>query len=220
MGSVYVDDVGGRDQSGPGSAGQTNGDGFRSFKVLGLESGLTSTSTGMRDEILLLSWLIILLRTREESQICYDWAYKGRGSVVEGELMSIRLSTDEVMTGLKNKVGQIAATISRHIMRVAPSLCTATCNPASLLLSTGSLSQTSDGAKSEVSKRMIQLIISVKLTVVTKACASRRNTLRSRSSRDSSGLVQRKHSAIYSDATCRDACRHGQNVHCESRRVN
>jgi hypothetical protein len=157
MGSIHVDDSQGQDQPklehvDMPSMGQTNGDGFRSFKVIDLASDQPSTPTGMKDEILLLSWLIVLLRTREDSQICYDWAYKGQENVVEGEPVNIRLSTDEVMIGLQSKAGQIATAISRHITTAAPMPCTAMSSPVSLLLSTGSLSQTSEGAKDEVSE--------------------------------------------------------------------
>jgi fusarinine C synthase len=157
MGSIQVDDTQGRDQpridqiGGP-SVSQTNGDGFRSLKVLGLASDQTSTPTGMRDEILLLSWLIVLLRTREDGQISCDWAYKVRESVLEDEPVNIRLSTDEVMADLQSTVGQAAAKISRHIATVAPRPCTAFSDPVSLVLSTGPLSLTSEGAKDEVSQ--------------------------------------------------------------------
>lgn len=157
MGSIHVDDIHGQNHPGNESvdalsAGQADGDGFRSFKVVGLAPDQTSTPTGMRDEILLLSWLIVLLRTQESSQISYDWAYKGREDGFEHEPVNRCLSTDEVMTGLQSNVAQTAAAISRHITTVAPSQCTAMPSPGSLLLSTSSLSQKSKEAKDEVSE--------------------------------------------------------------------
>ncbi len=153
---IHVDDIHGQNHPRNESAntlstGQSDGGGFRSFKIVGLAPDQTSTPTGMREEILLLSWLIVLLRTKESSRISYDWAYNGRGNGFEHEPVKRSLSTDEVMTGLQSNVAQIAAKISRHIMIVAPSQCTAMSGPGSLLLSTSSMSQTSEEAKDKVS---------------------------------------------------------------------
>src|SRR3569833_320740 len=96
-----------------------DGNGFKSFKMLGLAADQPSAPTGMKDEILLLSWLIVLLRTREDSQICYEWAYKSHcGGDIDP--VSVRLSADDVMTGLPSQVGEVAAAISRHIATLAP----------------------------------------------------------------------------------------------------
>lgn len=132
------------------SGGQADGDGFRVFKIVGLAPDET-TPTGMRDEIILLSWLIVLLRTQENSQICYDWAYKGQENGLEHEPVSKRLSTDEVMTAPQRNVAQIGSAIYRHIAAVAPSQSTAISSPSSLLLSTSSLSQSSEDSKDKVS---------------------------------------------------------------------
>src|SRR5258707_1343892 len=58
------------------STGQVDGDGFRSFKVVGIASDQVASPTGMKEDILLLSWLIVLLRTREGSRLSYGWSYK------------------------------------------------------------------------------------------------------------------------------------------------
>lgn len=134
------------------STGQADCDGFRSFKVVDLEPDQPITSTGMRDEILLLSWLIVLMRTREGSQISYDWAYKCRANGFKNEPVNRCLSMDEVMTRSQSAVGQIAAVIARHITTVEPRQRAAMPGPASLLLSTSSLSQKSEETNDEVSE--------------------------------------------------------------------
>lgn len=146
MGSIHLDDVHDRHDW------KNDGDGFRSFKIVGLASEQTTTPTGMRDEHLLLSWLILLLRTREGSQIGFDWAFRGRANGFEHEPVNRHLSMGEVMTGLQNSVGQVAASISRHIAIAAPSRPAAMSSPVSLLLSTSFLSQTSEEVKDEVSE--------------------------------------------------------------------
>lgn len=136
------------------SGGQADGDGFRSFKIVGLAPDQTNL-TGMRDEIILLSWLIVLLRTQESGQICFNWAYKDQENGFEHQPVSNRLSTDEVMTAPQSNVAQIGSTIYHHITTVAPSQSTAITSPSSLLLSTSSLSQSSEDSKDKVSETAI-----------------------------------------------------------------
>ncbi|KAK3353929.1 nonribosomal siderophore peptide synthase Sid2 [Lasiosphaeria hispida] len=100
----------------------------------------------MREEILLLSWLIVLLRTQEDSEICYDWAYQGLDDAVPIEPVNVDVAID-----LQTSVSQNAASISCYIAsRPAPKSQTAT-TPFSLILSTGPLSQSSGEANDQVS---------------------------------------------------------------------
>jgi hypothetical protein len=119
-----------------------NGD-FSSFKMTHLASEQITTPTGMKEEIVLLSWLMVLLRSREDSQISYDWSHKDFANGVEPESVN-KLLMNEVMKGLQSNVGDVATAISRNISTGASS-------PASLVLSTSSLSRTSEEAKDEVS---------------------------------------------------------------------
>lgn len=103
----------------------------------------------MREEILLLSWLIVLLRTREGSQISFDWTYRNGA---EQETAKGCLSMEKVMTELQDTTGKVAAAILDDIKTAAPSQHATTSRPVSLLLSTSSLSQTPEEAKDEVSE--------------------------------------------------------------------
>ncbi|KAJ5814761.1 AMP-binding enzyme [Penicillium riverlandense] len=123
---------------------QSNSGGPRSFKIVRLESDGTSTPTGMREEALLLSWLIVLLRTQEGGQVSYEWAYGTRDNAVEHEGVSQYLSTD-VMTDLQSTVGQSAAAVSRHIKETTTKRIS---SPVPILLSTSFLSR-SEKAKDE-----------------------------------------------------------------------
>ncbi|CAG8044978.1 unnamed protein product [Penicillium nalgiovense] len=114
---------------------------FSSFQVAPLVSEQTTTPTGMKEEIVLLSWLINLLRSREDSQISYDWSYKDVANNAQPESVN-KLSMNEVMKGLQSNVGEVATAISRNITTGASS-------PAWLVLSTSSLSRTSEEAKEE-----------------------------------------------------------------------
>ncbi|OQD67441.1 hypothetical protein PENPOL_c003G08004 [Penicillium polonicum] len=118
----------------------TNGD-FSSFQIAHLASEQIATPTSMKEEIVLLSWLMVLLRSREDSQISYDWSYKDFANGTEPESVN-KLLMNEVMKGLQSNVGEVATAISRSITAGASS-------PASLILSTSSLSRTSEEAKDE-----------------------------------------------------------------------
>lgn len=124
-------------------------------KIEDTESDLASTSTkaAITEEIVLVSWLITLLRTREDSEVSFEWSVRRQGDEGKDEPADpIRLSAGEVMPGLDTTVEQVAAAISRHIGNAAPEQSAA---PLSLLLSTGSLSQPAAGTtKEEVSAEL------------------------------------------------------------------
>ena len=157
--AIQVDGTHDQSQHGNGSvdissAGQADGDGFTSFEVAGLAADEPTTPTGMREEVLLISWLIVLLRTREGGHIRYDWAYKGRECGAEQEPVKAYLSMGELAIGLQDSVGQATATISQYIKTISSSKEATASNTASLLLSTGSLSQSSDDVKEDVSDKV------------------------------------------------------------------
>lgn len=147
MGSIQHDDIHNQkyhcNQSYDLTAARLNRNGVESFEVVGLASDGPSSPTGMRDEIVLLSWLIVLLRTREGGQIRYEWAYR----YPEEEPVPRSLAMNEVVAGLQTSLKETAAAVSRHIAADVPSQSA----PASLILSTSSLSQASEEAKDEVS---------------------------------------------------------------------
>ncbi|KAL2872812.1 nonribosomal peptide synthase SidD [Aspergillus lucknowensis] len=134
MGSIQVEEF--LDQ------GKPNAEDFRPYTILGLAPDQT-TPTGLKEEVLLLSWLIALLRTREGSQISYEWAYGN-----QPELTKRSLSLDKPKIGLETSVEEAATAIANYLATFAPIQKGAESHPTSLLLSTGSLSQTSE-AKDE-----------------------------------------------------------------------
>ncbi|KFY50456.1 hypothetical protein V495_00256 [Pseudogymnoascus sp. VKM F-4514 (FW-929)] len=155
MGSILVDEIPGQtprkhdpiDMLSKGEA--ADGDGFRHFEVAGLVSDQRLSLTGMKDETLLLSWLIVLLRTSEGGQISFDWAYKSLENGSQHEPKTRNLSTDELVAGLRSNITDTATVISRYITTAEPHQRMPKSSPGSLLLSTSSLSKTSEGAKDE-----------------------------------------------------------------------
>ena len=127
---------------------QANICGSKPLKILGLASDDASTPTGMRDEILLLSWLVVLLRTQESGQVSFEWAYGNRGNAVEHEAVSQCLSTD-VMTDLQGPVEQSVTAMSRYTKKITAN---DALSPVPILLSTSSLSRNSEKAKDDVSE--------------------------------------------------------------------
>ena len=120
---------------------------FRRFEIVGIASEQGRSPTSLREEVVLLSWLLVLLRTRE-GQISYNWAYKDRGDI-EHELRMRCLAMGEVMPGPQGSVGEVAATIARHITNGTPNVSMS--SPASMILST-SANWGKPDEKDEVSK--------------------------------------------------------------------
>lgn len=131
-------------------APQMNGNAFSSFDMTGLVADQKATPTGMKEEIVLLSWLMVLLRSREDSQISYDWSYTNDENDTTQQTIN-KLSMNEVMNGLGSNVGDVTTAILKSIPS-GPS------NAKSMILSTSTLSQTSETVKDEV---RIPCIISV-----------------------------------------------------------
>ncbi|CAI7591434.1 unnamed protein product [Penicillium pancosmium] len=146
MAPICISDMLDRNDRGHGSVGRTesfaSGE-TRSFEVVGLASD-EITRTGMKDEILLLSWLAMLLKTREGGQVSFEWAYD-----ISGE--SSRLSMNEVVKGLEDHILNASATIRQYITSqsaVASDKAPVT-SPVPLILSTNSFSKKSEDTKEE-----------------------------------------------------------------------
>lgn len=145
MGSVSVDDEG---------PTQANSHPFKYFTLDGLFSpSETCLPTALRADVLLTSWLVVLMRTREDRKASFEWKYDGWEDTNEHQRVERRLSTDEVLPGLNldSSLGDATQIALRHHASSVKDLCTATACPKHLLLSTGSLSRSSDDAQDEVS---------------------------------------------------------------------
>jgi len=145
MGSVGVDEQG---------LTQADGHAFKHFTIDGLFSpSETCLPTALRADVLLTSWLLVLMRTREERQASFEWAYDGWEDEAVHQRVATRLSTDEVLPGLDldSSLGDAIQKSLRHHSSNVKDLCTATACPGYLLLSTGSLSKPSADEEDEVS---------------------------------------------------------------------
>jgi hypothetical protein len=121
------------------------------FDIVGLAPDNCAAPTGMRDEIILLSWLIVLMRTQESSSVRFEWRYQGSGDV-PGDGDAVRtLTPSEVMLGLQSHVGQVAATLAGTVPSITEAQELAFARRPSLLISNGSLSESSEDATDEVS---------------------------------------------------------------------
>ncbi|QDS69526.1 Nonribosomal peptide synthetase 4 [Venturia effusa] len=108
-------------------------DAFRDFEI----DGLKSRQSNIREEIVLLAWLLALIRTREDGHADFSWGYKNQEDVFEMSLASNDLIMSDVVSEQKDSIGELAQTFSHHIMRVAQSSGEAYSNPVSLLLCSG-----------------------------------------------------------------------------------
>lgn len=121
------------------------------FDIAGLAPGNCGTPTGMRDEVILLSWLIVLMRTQESSAVRFEWQYQGSEEVLGNGDAVRTLSPNEVMIGLQSHIGQVAAMLAGTIPSITPAQQSKLATRPSLRLSNASLSQSSDDATDEVS---------------------------------------------------------------------
>ncbi|KAK4459840.1 nonribosomal siderophore peptide synthase Sid2 [Cladorrhinum samala] len=125
------------------------GDEWKTFDVPDVASDATSTPTGLREDVLLLAWLIVLLRTREDSQASFDWVYKSiiaANEIKDDKPANASLSTDRVLaSGLQTKITDALTPISQHINAQRSVFCASPGHtPISLVLSTGALCQASE----------------------------------------------------------------------------
>jgi hypothetical protein len=124
----------------------------RTFEIDGLAPQNCSTPTGMRDEIILIAWLIVLMRVQESSLVRCEWQYQGSPQEL-GNGDAIRsLTPNDVMIGLQSHTGQSAAILAGTIPSITQAQQSALSSPASIRLSTGPLSLSSEDAKEEVSQ--------------------------------------------------------------------
>jgi amino acid adenylation domain-containing protein len=131
---------------------EASGMASKTFQVNGLAPPNCSTPTGMRDEIILIAWLIVLMRVQESSLVRCEWQYQDSPQVLENGDAVRSLSPNDVMIGLQSHTGQSAAILAGTIPSITEVQQAALSSPASIRLSTGPLSLSSEDAKEEVSR--------------------------------------------------------------------
>jgi hypothetical protein len=134
------------------SLNQDDSDGFNFFEINNINSEQKSTPTGTQENVLLLAWLLVLLRTQESGQVSFSWRYKCLVDDFEHELAENRLMTSEIVGGLQDSVDRVAEAIAQYIITVAAGEHVDSSRPVSLLLRTSAVSKSSEENKDEVSK--------------------------------------------------------------------
>ncbi|KAG9567061.1 nonribosomal peptide synthase SidD, partial [Aureobasidium melanogenum] len=97
----------------------------------------STAPSGMKEDIVLASWLIVLLRSREGERVTFDWTYQS--SSYASEQPCRHISMEDVMKGLQDSVDSVTRTIASKISEARS--CVKSTEPVSLLLSTGLLQQ-------------------------------------------------------------------------------
>lgn len=115
----------------------TSTDCISSYNMDKLAFQSNTAPSGMREDILLTSWLIVLLKTQEGERVTFDWTYQSSSDASEQPCRHI--SMENVMEGLQDSVDTVIKTIATKIS--AAGSCVKTTEPVSLLLSTGLLQQ-------------------------------------------------------------------------------
>ena len=118
------------------------GNALSSYNINNLASQSPFTPSGMREDILLASWLIVLLRTREGERVSFDWTYQSTTNVPEEPYR--HLSMEDVMKGLEDPIENVIKALSSQITRAKSSENYA--ESVSMLLSTSVLSQQTENS--------------------------------------------------------------------------
>lgn len=151
--------MGSIDSSRHSLAYQDSCNGLSVFEIQ--SSGSEHPSTASSYDVLLLSWLLVLLRTREDGRASFEWSFRCQKEN-EYQTPNTHLSTDDVLTDsqLHGSFAQAIERVSRHIKTNAPRLHTAKHNETSIIVSTASLSHdidTNDNQVSMMSSTVISL---------------------------------------------------------------
>lgn len=119
----------------------------RTFEILQLRDDILPT--GLREDLVLVAWLAVLLRSREGSSVDFEWAYAHDTTTEDDTTISNR-SMDKVMKYLQSSIKEVANVVREDITSSKPSNIQASSTPAKLVLSTSTLSRTSEGTGDEV----------------------------------------------------------------------
>lgn len=127
-----------RDSQHP-SAGLVNGfsnDFGVSREVRFLQADEFKTRTGMREDIIRLAWLIVLMRTREGSQVSYEWAHR---DLLDTQWPEREVDGSHIIKELDENV----ETVSNRIWQCSTPLIPSKVPPKqdSMILSTGTMFQ-------------------------------------------------------------------------------
>lgn len=136
MGYKHMTDL---DRKSPNGASK---DSVFSYHIDNLASQSHSTPSGMREDILLASWLIVLLRTREGERVSFDWTYQDSSNVSEKPYR--HLSMETAMKGLEDSIENVTTALSNQISTARLSKDNA--GPVSVLLSTNLLATESENS--------------------------------------------------------------------------
>lgn len=124
---------------------------FRDLEIDGL---ISNTRTGIREEILLVAWLLVLLRTREDGHVDFSWGHRNQtDDAFELGSLNNKLLMNEVVSGLQDSIGQAAQAVCRHIAKVTPATNGESPSPSSLLLCSKVCSTGVGEGNFEVSRR-------------------------------------------------------------------
>ena len=116
--------------------GEING--FSTFSIDGIASKEDLSVSGLKEDIILLAWLIVLLRSREGDCVTFEWAHSKDGEY-QSELNRNTLSMNDVFSDLQSTVRCGTSSVNADLKRRAERDGSTSAPTSSILLSTGSL---------------------------------------------------------------------------------
>ncbi|TID23425.1 nonribosomal siderophore peptide synthase Sid2 [Venturia nashicola] len=106
----------------------------KDFRELDTHGLISNTRTGIREEVLLVAWLLVLLRTRENGHADFSWGHRDQTDAFELGSLNNKFLMNEVISGQQDSIDQAAQAIYRHIAKVTPAANGGSSSSFSLLL--------------------------------------------------------------------------------------
>ncbi|KAM7189125.1 Non-ribosomal peptide synthetase [Rhypophila sp. PSN 637] len=116
------------------STSESNGSLLHSFHLS--TSASQWDTRNLEAELTVLSWIIVLLRTREDTQFWFEWTYQGEGE----DIPAYRVQVGEIVTDLSITVEETLDRVAAHVKKAGSATALSS---TLLLLSTASLARTS-----------------------------------------------------------------------------
>jgi hypothetical protein len=121
------------------------------IKVAGLRLDELCSTSDTKEKVILLSWLIVLLRSQEGDGVFFEWAY-GSSADEDRTVERHHFAANEFVSDLEASTEQCSAAIAAYLGHLESQHTTSGALSSSLLLSTGSLQKRSDKIQEEVSE--------------------------------------------------------------------
>lgn len=131
---------------------------FATVRMDGLSTDELCLASGAREEIILLSWLLVLLRIQDSDGVSFEWAY-GNKADDDRTVERHHFAANEFIGDLEASTEQCSIAIAAHLGHLESKHMRSGAHSSSLLLSTGSLLKQSDKIQEEARESPADILL-------------------------------------------------------------